>query len=89
MENDQLFKKQHDRGLKIETVVKKVVQEPEQPRETDIKPKPTHGANAATTKIIFLSYRRKDSADVSGRIYDRLSIKYGKDQVFKDVDSIH
>lgn len=86
MENDQLFKKKHGKGLKKETAAKKVVQE--QPRKTEIKPKPTHGADATTTKTIFLSYRRKDSADVSGRIYDRLSIKYGKDQVFKDVDSI-
>jgi len=37
---------------------------------------------------IFLSYRREDSADVAGRIYDRLTQKFGKEQVFKDVDSI-
>lgn len=39
-------------------------------------------------KTIFLSYRRNDSADVSGRVYDRLSMKYGKENIFKDVDSI-
>ena len=37
---------------------------------------------------IFLSYRRDDSADVAGRIYDRLVERFGKKQVFKDVDSI-
>ena len=37
---------------------------------------------------IFLSYRREDSADVAGRIYDRLVQQFGKEQVFKDVDSI-
>ncbi|MEP7112490.1 MAG: toll/interleukin-1 receptor domain-containing protein [Ilumatobacteraceae bacterium] len=37
---------------------------------------------------IFLSYRREDSADVAGRIYDRLALAFGQDQVFKDVDSI-
>ncbi|MEP7285741.1 MAG: SUMF1/EgtB/PvdO family nonheme iron enzyme [Chloroflexota bacterium] len=37
---------------------------------------------------IFISYRRDDSADVAGRIYDRLVAKFGKDAVFKDVDSI-
>ena len=37
---------------------------------------------------VFLSYRREDSADVAGRIYDRLTQAFGHDQVFKDVDSI-
>ena len=37
---------------------------------------------------IFVSYRRSDSADVAGRIYDRLVGKFGKDPIFKDVDSI-
>lgn len=39
-------------------------------------------------KNIFISYRRNDSADVAGRIYDRLANKFGEDNVFKDVDSI-
>jgi len=37
---------------------------------------------------IFVSYRRQDSADVTGRIYDRLIQRFGKEQIFKDVDSI-
>lgn len=37
---------------------------------------------------IFISYRRADSADVTGRIYDRLREHFGKSAVFKDVDSI-
>lgn len=37
---------------------------------------------------IFINYRRADSADVSGRIYDRLVEEYGVDSIFKDVDSI-
>lgn len=37
---------------------------------------------------IFISYRRSDSADVAGRIYDRLIDKFGKNLIFKDVDSI-
>jgi len=40
-----------------------------------------------STKI-FISYRREDSADVTGRIYDRLVQRFGSDAVFKDVDSI-
>jgi tetratricopeptide (TPR) repeat protein len=37
---------------------------------------------------IFISYRRSDSADVSGRIFDKLVAEFYKDEVFKDVDSI-
>ena len=37
---------------------------------------------------IFISYRRNDSADVVGRIHDKLIYKFGKENVFKDVDSI-
>lgn len=37
---------------------------------------------------IMISYRREDSADFTGRIYDRLVLAFGKDAVFKDVDSI-
>ncbi len=37
---------------------------------------------------IFLSYRRSDSADVTGRIYDHLMAQYGRNVVFKDVDRI-
>lgn len=40
------------------------------------------------TMRIFMSYRRKDSADVSGRIYDRLAAHFGEETVFKDVDDI-
>jgi hypothetical protein len=42
----------------------------------------------ATAERIFISYRRQDSADVTGRLYDRLVQRFGKDQIFKDVDSI-
>jgi formylglycine-generating enzyme required for sulfatase activity len=37
---------------------------------------------------VFISYRRDDSADVTGRIYDRLIQRYGRENVFKDVDNI-
>ncbi|MEM6839720.1 MAG: toll/interleukin-1 receptor domain-containing protein [Cyanobacteria bacterium P01_C01_bin.120] len=37
---------------------------------------------------IFISYRRSDSEDVAGRIYDRLINHFGKGNVFKDVDDI-
>ncbi|MFE4108666.1 SAVED domain-containing protein [Almyronema epifaneia] len=38
--------------------------------------------------LVFISYRRSDSSDVTGRIYDRLSAHFGQDEIFKDVDSI-
>lgn len=37
---------------------------------------------------IFISYRRKDAEDVTGRITDVLKSKFGKDRLFRDVDSI-
>lgn len=37
---------------------------------------------------IFISYRRSDSADVTGRIYDRLIEQFGRFAIFKDVHSI-
>ncbi|HMG74469.1 MAG TPA: AAA family ATPase [Pyrinomonadaceae bacterium] len=37
---------------------------------------------------IFISYRREDSADVTGRIYDHLVAAFGRENVFKDVDAI-
>lgn len=37
---------------------------------------------------IFMSYRRSDTADVSGRVYDQLALRYGGAAVFKDTASI-
>ena len=37
---------------------------------------------------IFLSYRRSDSEDIAGRIYDRLVAHFGKGSLFFDVDTI-
>ena len=37
---------------------------------------------------IFISYRRSDNPDATGRLYDRLVAEFGKATVFKDVDSI-
>src|SRR4051812_43543626 len=36
----------------------------------------------------FISYRRDDSLDIAGRIYDRLAAHFGHDEVFIDVDTI-
>lgn len=63
-----------------------------QPAANNVK---TGEREAATEKTrptrlarIFISYRRADSADVTGRIYDRLTEHFGKTAIFKDVDSI-
>ena len=37
---------------------------------------------------IAISYRRSDSQDITGRIFDRLAQQYGKSTVFRDIDSI-
>jgi hypothetical protein len=37
---------------------------------------------------VFISYRRDDSLDTTGRIYDRLSREFGDGAVFRDLDSI-
>jgi hypothetical protein len=37
---------------------------------------------------IFISYRRNDSSDVTGRIYDRLVQHFGSENIFRDIDSI-
>lgn len=39
-------------------------------------------------EAVFISYRRDDSADITGRIYDRLIQHFSREIVFKDVDSI-
>ena len=37
---------------------------------------------------IFISYRRVDSQDVTGRIYDKLVDEFGREAIFKDVNSV-
>ncbi len=37
---------------------------------------------------LFISYRRDDTADICGRLYDKLAPRFGAANVFKDVDSI-
>jgi hypothetical protein len=37
---------------------------------------------------IFISYRREETAAQAGRLYDRLSDRFGEDRIFMDVDSI-
>lgn len=39
-------------------------------------------------QTIALSYRRDDSQAITGRLFDRLSAHFGRDTVFRDIDSI-
>ena len=53
------------------------------------RPQPQDSPHVPTrVPTIFISYRRDDSSDVTGRIYDRLILHFGKQCVFKDVDNI-
>jgi hypothetical protein len=36
---------------------------------------------------IFVCYRRADSADVAGRIYQELDGRFGRSRLFKDIDA--
>jgi hypothetical protein len=54
---------------------------------TRVKQAPSKNKPARSPRV-FISYRRADSADVTGRIYDRLSGHFGASTIFKDVDSI-
>jgi hypothetical protein len=36
----------------------------------------------------MISYRRDDPMDITGRIFDRLSSRYGRENVFRDIDNI-
>lgn len=37
---------------------------------------------------IAISYRREDSGVITGRIFDRLVARYGRDTVFRDIDDV-
>ncbi|MCW8889538.1 MAG: toll/interleukin-1 receptor domain-containing protein, partial [Sedimenticola sp.] len=45
-------------------------------------------AKAKPQGSIFISYRRDDSREITGRICDRLNNEFGKEMIFRDVDSI-
>lgn len=42
----------------------------------------------SSANAIFISYRRSDSQDVTGRIYDRINGHFDTELIFRDVDSI-
>ena len=74
------------RKLAVEPMPQPVVHEAARvaPTPTGGEPSPVPVGDMA----VFVSYRRNDSADVAGRIYDRLVAALGAKNVFKDVDAI-
>jgi hypothetical protein len=49
---------------------------------------PLEEPTAERRRLIFICYRRDDSHDVTGRIFDRLSARFGAERVMRDVSSI-
>jgi len=37
---------------------------------------------------VFISYRRNDSGDATGRLHDHLGARFGQENIFIDIDSI-
>ena len=72
--------------IKIESVTPISKQSPELTPSKSVQT-PT-AKDSQVMPAIFITYRREDSIDVTGRIYDRLCQHFGKQNVFKDVDSI-
>lgn len=60
----------------------------EPPKAAPVREPAETSGTSRSTKSIFISYRRQDSQHITGRIYDRLSAQFGKNAVFKDVDSM-
>ncbi|MES9851216.1 MAG: TIR domain-containing protein [Candidatus Thiodiazotropha sp. L084R] len=63
------------------------------PQMTPHKPKPRVKPPQETQTVrksctVFISYRRDDSREITGRICDRLNSEFGKQTIFRDVDSI-
>ncbi len=56
--------------------------------EQTAKSRQRESAPSESLGRIFISYRRSDSADIAGRIYDSLVDEFGRDPIFKDVDSV-
>jgi tetratricopeptide (TPR) repeat protein len=48
-----------------------------------------HGRDEGEQAVkLFINYRRDDTDDFAGRLYERLISEFGTDNIFKDVDSI-
>jgi hypothetical protein len=57
-------------------------------RDSDVPEPATARAAATGVAGIFVSYRRQDEPNFAGRLYDRLVTRFGRSNVFIDVDTI-
>jgi hypothetical protein len=55
--------------------------------DLEVKGPPSAKHKERAKPSIFLSYRREDSPDSVGRLYDRLVNRFGSDEIFKDTES--
>jgi hypothetical protein len=44
--------------------------------------------NPVSSLRVFINYRREDSAGHAGRLYDALAERFGRDQIFMDIDTM-
>lgn len=58
------------------------------PQESGVRSGQPYSRIVGSSPRIFISYRRSDSLDISGRVYDRLVTEFGAKCVFKDIDTI-
>jgi hypothetical protein len=85
IQEGNLRKEVQDARAAVERAVQPVVPPP--PPVVAV-PRDGPDANAVVPHRLFVSYRREDSADVTGRICDALEREFGSDAIFRDVDSI-
>jgi hypothetical protein len=64
-----------------------VVEQRPNVRQHDSEPEPPAAALQPQRQGIFLCYRRKHTQGFAGRIYDNLASRYGREKVYRDVNS--
>ncbi len=75
-------------GLPFMTLIMVYFVEPLRFKQREAAILPLIASTDAPPRSIFISYRRSDSENITGRIYDRLVEHYGEAAVFKDFESI-
>jgi len=76
-------------GIGLDRILRRIFGGGKRPKPSVKPPVKRPAIQELKPDSIFISYRRKDSADIAGRIYDGLALRFGSEAVFKDIDSIH
>jgi hypothetical protein len=85
--SDGLVQRIHDKAHKPDKSRKLIATGPAEGRAPgEVLTAPT--ADHRLRRAIFLCYRREDTQDAAGRLYDRLTAAFGSDRVFMDIDSV-